>query len=176
MMTPNDRVTVSVNVRATPEDAFHIFTTETDLWWHRGFKYRMAGRNPGVIRFEPPALGGKLIETFDPPAGDPPKTYETGTITAWDPPALLRFEWRAVNFKPAETTTVEVTFEPVPLGTRVTVRHSGWAALRPDHPVRHGAEGAAFIRNMGMWWADLMTSLREQIAARDEFRRPQTPI
>jgi hypothetical protein len=48
----------------------------------------------------------------------------------------------------------------------VTVTHRGWASLRPDHPVRHGHEVPAFIRMMGLWWGDLLTSLREHAAER----------
>lgn len=51
--------------------------------------------------------------------------------------------------------------EPSPSGTLVTVKHRGFSHLRPDHPVRHGQETVAFIRSLGLWWGDLMTSLRE---------------
>ena len=84
-----------------------------------------------------------------------------GSITAWRPPAFFSFEWRATNFAPGESTRVEVTFEAVPTGTRVTVVHAGWAALRDDHPVRHGQPSAAFLRAKGLWWGDLLTALRE---------------
>jgi hypothetical protein len=60
---------------------------------------------------------------------------------------------------------VEVRFDPVRGGTRVTLEHRGWASIRGDHPVRHGEEGAAFIRTIGLWWGELLTSLRER--ARD---------
>jgi len=155
-----DRVRVSVTVDADPATAFAVFTEETDLWWRRGPKFRIAGRHPGVVRFEP-WLGGRLVESFE--SADGPQEFATGTITAWDPPERFCFEWRAVNFVPGETTRVEVIFEAVPRGTRVTVEHTGWAALRPDHPVRHGQETAAFVRSMGLWWGDLLTSLRERI-------------
>ncbi len=46
-------------------------------------------------------------------------------------------------------------------GTRVTLEHRGFAALRDDHPVRHGKPAVEFIRDMGLWWGSLMTSLRE---------------
>jgi hypothetical protein len=69
-----------------------------------------------------------------------------------------------VNFAPGETTRVEVTFEAVPTGTRVTLRHSGWAALRAGHPVRHGQDGPSFLRSTGLWWGELMTSYREFLA------------
>ena len=42
----------------------------------------------------------------------------------------------------------------------MTVTHRGWASLRPDHPARHGQDVAAFIRTMGLWWGELLTSLR----------------
>jgi len=156
-MTPGNKVTVSVTVDADPATAFRLFTEETDLWWRRGPKFRIAGRAPGVIQFEP-RLGGALTETFE------NETFSTGTITAWDPPLKFKFEWRGVNFAPGESTEVEVLFEAVPAGTRVTVHHTGWASLRPDHPVRHGQPVPVFVRNMGMWWADLLTSLREHVS------------
>jgi hypothetical protein len=46
------------------------------------------------------------------------------------------------------------------------VRHHGFAALRPDHPVRHKLQGADFSRMIGLWWGDLMSALREHVAAK----------
>jgi uncharacterized protein YndB with AHSA1/START domain len=154
----SDVVVVSVTVPADPATAFAIFTKETDLWWRHGPKFRIAGRQPGILRFEP-WVGGRFMEEFESPSG--PQVFTKGTITIWQPPERLKFEWQGVNFAQGENTHVEVAFEAVPTGTRVTVRHSGWAALRPDHPVRHGQPGPAFIRTTGLWWGDLMTSFRE---------------
>ena len=167
----SDFVTVSVTVATDPPTAFAIFTEETDCWWRRGPKFRIAGKQPGVLRFEP-WLGGRLLEEFESESG--PQVFTKGTITVWQPPERFRFEWRGVNFAPGESTQVEVLFEAVPTGTRVTVRHSGWAALRPDHPVRHGQEGPALIRMIGLWWGDLMTSLRELVADRLDSRDSQS--
>ena len=153
-MTPGNQVRVSVTVDADPATAFAIFTEETDLWWRRGPRFRASGRAPGTLRFEP-TEGGRLIEEFD------GQSFVAGTINTWRPPHSFSFEWRATNFAPGESTQVEVTFETVPTGTRVTVVHSGWAALRDDHPVRHGQPVAAFLRTMGLWWGDLLTALRE---------------
>ena len=113
------------------------------------------------MRFEP-WVGGRFIEEFESPSGL--QVFTRGTITVWQPPGRLKFEWQGMNFAPGECTHVEIAFEAVPAGTRVTVRHSGWAALRPDHPVRHGQPGPAFIRMTGLWWGDLMTSFRELTA------------
>jgi hypothetical protein len=153
-MTPGNKVTVSVTVDTDPATAFLLFTEETDLWWRRGPQYRIAGRTPGIIQFEP-RLGGTLTESFL------DQRFIMGEITVWDPPRQFQFEWRAVNFAPGESTTVQVLFEPVPSGTRVTVHHTGWASLPPDHPVRHRQSVPAFIRGTGLWWGGLLTALRE---------------
>ena len=164
MMPPaSDRVTVSVTVATDPATAFARFTEETDLWWRTGPKFRIAGREPGVLRFEP-WLGGRFMEEFESRSG--PQVFMQGRITVWQPPERFQFEWQGVNFAPGESTYVRVVFEAVPTGTRVTVHHSGWAKLRADHPVRHGKEAPSFIRMVGLWWGDLMTSFRELAAER----------
>ena len=109
------------------------------------------------------------MEEVESPSG--PQVFTMGRITVWQPPERFQFEWRGVNFAAGESTYVQVVFEAVPTGTRVTVRHSGWAALRGDHPVRHGKEGPAFIRMIGLWWGDLMTSFRELAAERPRSSR-----
>jgi hypothetical protein len=68
-------------------------------------------------------------------------------VTEWNPPVRLALEWRNVNFSPTEKTFVTVSFDASPSGTLVTVTHSGWSAIRADHPVRHGLDAPAFIRN-----------------------------
>lgn len=158
-----DQAKVTVLVDVEPAVAFEVFTQEIDLWWRRGVAYRVAGREPGTLLLEG-KVGGRLFEQYDGPAG--PRVHEAGRITAWEPPARLAFEWRAVNFAPGEVTFVEVTFTPTESGrTQVVLVHRGFAALRPDHPVRHGEPPAAFIARLGSWWGQLLTSFREH--ARD---------
>jgi uncharacterized protein YndB with AHSA1/START domain len=158
---PGDSASVSVLVAVPPERAFAVFTREIDAWWKRGPKYRIAGKERGVLTFEE-GVGGRLFETFLQRGSE--KTFEVGRVTAWSPPDGLEFEWRGVNFAAGESTRVSVRFEPSRSGTLVTVRHSGWSALRDDHPVRHGLRGADFSRMIGLWWGELMTSLREHAA------------
>lgn len=154
-----DQATVSVLVKVPPEDAFRIFTEEIDQWWRSGMKYRVFGKKRSVVHLES-KVGGRLFESVDGPSGT--KVIETGRVTAWEPPGRLVLEWRAVNFAPAEKTEVEVLFAESASGTLVTVKHRGWADIRPDHPARHGLDVGAFLREMGLWWGDLMTSLRER--------------
>jgi uncharacterized protein YndB with AHSA1/START domain len=155
-----DCATISVYVAVSPEDAFDVFTREVDLWWKQGPRFRIGGRRRGTLHFEP-GCAGRLFETFELASGS--RTIEVGRVTTWEPPLRLAFEWRGVNFKPEEKTFVEVSFEPSRDGTLVTVRHRGWSGLPPEHPARHGLVGAAFSRMIGMWWGELMSSLREHL-------------
>jgi uncharacterized protein YndB with AHSA1/START domain len=157
---PGDGATVTVAVRASPADAFEIFTREIDLWWRQGPRFRIAGRRRGQLCFES-GVGGRLFETVHLAAG--PRAFVVGSILEWEPAARLVFEWRGVNFKPHESTRVEVTFRAAGESTLVTVVHSGFSTLPADHPARHGLENAAFSRMMGLWWGELMTGLREHV-------------
>ena len=160
-MAPGDQARVSVGVAVPPGDAFRVFTEEIDLWWRRGRKYRVARGTDGVYHLEP-RLGGRLFESYATPGGT--RVVETGRVTAWEPPVRLVLEWRGANFAPDERTEVEVRFEPSPGGTLVSLTHRGWSRIRDDHPARHGQPVAAFVRMLGLWWGELMTSLREHAA------------
>jgi hypothetical protein len=158
-----DAASVSVLVRAAPNEAFALFTREIDLWWRRGPAYRAGGAGPSRLTLEP-RVGGSLLETI---GGAWPREVELARVTRWEPPDALALEWRGTNFAPGERTLVEVLFRAASGGTLVTVRHSGWSALRDDHPARHGHVGADFSAFLGSWWAGLATALREHAAARD---------
>ena len=155
------RVTVTVDV--APSLAFEIFTEEIDRWWRRGIKFRHAGTRSGLLRIEP-EVGGRLFESID--GGDGLHVVEVGRVQVWEPPARLAFTWRNANFAAKEHTQVDVEFSPTASGTKVTVTHRGWSVLRPDHPARHGLQGADFSRMIGLWWGEQMSSLREVCAAR----------
>jgi uncharacterized protein (TIGR02594 family) len=167
--TPGDRVSASVFVDAPPDIAFEVFTDQIDRWWRHGLKFRTGARGLSVLHLEP-RLGGRLFETIAAPGSDATNVVQTGTVTEWNPPHALQIEWRGINFAPDEATTVSVAFEARRDGTQVTLVHAGWAALPPDHPVRHGRAVSPFIAGMGLWWSDQMTSLR--MAVDDERRAP----
>jgi uncharacterized protein YndB with AHSA1/START domain len=170
---PGDQVRVTVGVAVPPEEAFRVFTEEVNLWWRRGKRFRNAPGNApgdtpedapsgaGIVHIEP-RVGGRLFESFDTAAGE--QVVEMGRVLVWQPPERLLLRWRASNFSPHEHTEVEVLFKAVNAGlrTQVTVTHRGWAAIRSDHPVRHGQPSAEFIRTMGLWWGDLLTTLRQR--------------
>lgn len=154
---------VSVQVKAPPAVAFDRFVREIDQWWRRGEKYRHAGPHAGRIVLEP-GLGGRFYETWR--EGEQEREFELGRLTAWAPPRHFAFTWRNATFAPLEQTSVEVDFVAMGSGTLVTVRHFGWQRLRPDHPARHGLADAAFARELGLWWGEQLSALREAVAAR----------
>lgn len=149
--------TVAVRVAAAPAAAFAAFTAEIDQWWRRGPKYRHAGANPGRIAIEL-RLDGRVYEQWT--EGGESREFELGRVLVWEPPHRLRFSWRNATFALAEWTEVDVAFAPQGEGTLVTVRHTGWEALRPDHPARHGMDDVAFARSVGLWWGEQLTALR----------------
>jgi len=150
-------------VDAVPETAFEIFTSEVDAWWKQGPRFRPSVQGQGVLTFEP-GVGGRLLETYDDQSH-----FVFGRVKIWDPGQRLVFELIGRDFLPGESTEVDVRFEAVGAGTRVTIEHRGWDRFPADHPVRHGLEGTAFDNVMSVWWADLLVSIR--LHAADATRR-----
>lgn len=155
-MIPGDQARATVTVDAPPAEAFRLFTEEVDLWWRRGPKYRHFGGERALVAIEP-REGGRVFEQLGP---DGP-VHVLGEVLAWQPGERLMFSWRLANFAPGERTEVEVVFAAAGEGrSRVTVTHRGWAAIRADHPARHGQAVADFLRSMGLWWGDQLTTYR----------------
>jgi uncharacterized protein YndB with AHSA1/START domain len=157
-----DSVRVTTVVAVDPATAFEVFTDEVDAWWRQGPRFRFRHDDSGTLRFEGGA-DGRLVEVF---GADGEDVYEVGRVRAWEPARRLVFEFRALAFEPGESTEVEVRFEPVAGGTRVSVEHRGWGALREDHPVRHGLAGKAFRDMMSVWWGDQLFAVARRVAGR----------
>lgn len=140
-MKPNS-VTVSTTVATTPHAAFSAFTNEIDAWWRRSARHR--SQTASIIRFQ----DDRLVEVSD------DGSTELGRVLAWEPGSRLVLAWLGPHWAPAESTEVEVTFEPEGGRTRVTVEHRGWTS------VRTGDAAAAVI---GLWWGDLLAGYTYRI-------------
>lgn len=161
-MPAADKARVQTLVRAPIKRCFDVFTLEIDAWWRRGRAFRVGGKHEGPLHLVP-QLGGRVYQQYGENGGS---AHEIGVITAWDPPRHFAFTWRAINFGEGDpATVVEVWFDAVEQGTRVTLVHRGFAALRDDHPVRHGAPPAEFIGTIASWWGALATALRLYVEA-----------
>jgi uncharacterized protein YndB with AHSA1/START domain len=162
-----DAVTVSIEVAVAPTFAFEVFTEDLDAWWGYGPRYRFVSPYTGVMKLEP-GVGGRLLHVHDEATGE---AFVVGRVRAWDPPERLVFSWRLANFAPAQDTEVEVRFQPVAAGTRVTVTHRGWDGIPPGHPARHGQVDRAFVLFKGRWWADLLAAAKRHAEQAD--RKPE---
>jgi uncharacterized protein YndB with AHSA1/START domain len=121
-------VTRTVDVPVDPPAAFEVFTEEIDAWHGRGpYSWNDPERAVG-IRFEP-GIGGRWLEVWDEATGD---GYEMGRILEWDPGVRLVLSFQNVYLPPEPRTEIEVRFDAIEGGTRVTLEHRGLDKLPPE--------------------------------------------
>ncbi len=143
-------VIVSLRIEAPPQAVFDAFTQDIALWWRPSPLFQLTPHGDGALRFEG-GEGGRLVTEWA-----QGKTFEIGRITTWAPPHQLAFAWRHASFAPDQQTQVEVHFECVDGGTRVTVTHRGWDEIPQQHIARHGFPlGATQMRQSEQWRAAL---------------------
>jgi hypothetical protein len=152
-------VIVSLRVKATPQEAFDVFTQEIGAWWRPNELFQLTPRGDGELRFEP-GEGGRLVATLS-----NGKMFEIGRITAWAPGEKLAFSWRQATFAPEQSTQVEVRFEPVGDDTRVTVEHRGWDTIPQEHVARHRFPLGVFQVRQGEHWRVLLASMNQRLRA-----------
>jgi uncharacterized protein YndB with AHSA1/START domain len=146
-------VIVSVRVGASPSRAFEAFTEEIGEWWSPNPLFRLTPGGDGQLRFEP-GEGGRLVTVLEDGS-----EFEVGRITVWRPGERLALTWRQASFAPDQATEVDVRFEAVGDGTRVTIEHRGWSEIPPDHSARHGFDLQLFQHRQAEHWLALMSSL-----------------
>ena len=110
-------ITKTVMLACQPERAFILFTEQAGLWWPAE---RRHSKDPSSeIRIE---AAGRFFERSS--AG---VEVELGAVLIFDPARRLLLDWYP-GTGPAKPTQVDITFEAVDAGTRVTVRHNAGAA------------------------------------------------
>jgi ubiquinone/menaquinone biosynthesis C-methylase UbiE len=57
---------------------------------------------------------------------------EVGRVICWQPHERIVLEWHGTDWQAAEVTTLELRFEPIEGGTRVTLEHAGWSSVLGD--------------------------------------------
>lgn len=151
-LSTTDVVTATTDVGVEPARAFAVFTREIDAWWGDA---KRPGTGPytdrsGRLEFVP-GRDGSLLEVFD----DDRDPFEIGRVIEWSPPDRLVFEWRQGNFDPGQVTVVEIRFEAIRVGTRITLEHRGFDSLPADHSTRHGlGQSEAFVSMLADWWSE----------------------
>lgn len=151
-------VIVSLRVKATPQEAFDVFTQEIAAWWRPNALFQLTPRGDGVLNFE---NRERLVTTLA-----DGKQFEIGRVSAWAPGEKLAFSWRQATFTPEQTTQVTVLFEPVGDETRVTVEHRGWDAIPQEHVARHTLPLGVFQMRLVEHWRALLAACAQQLASR----------
>ena len=148
-MSSTEAVTAVVEVAVDPKTAFKIFTEEIGQWWRPGpINWNRPDRAVGV-RIEP-GVGGRWLEVEDAATGE---GFECGRITVWEPGARLVFLYRDLG-RDLDDTEVEILFEPVAGGTRVTLEHRGWERLDPSVVAgRRNGKRSGWL-NVLSWFSD----------------------
>lgn len=160
----SSRVQVSLRVAAAPLRTFEVFTRDIGKWWRPNGLFQFTPRGTGVLSFDSVAgeaecaeeanAARRLIETQADGT-----VFEIGRVTAWEPGERLAFGWRQASFSAGQHTHVEVRFEAVGEGTRVTVEHRGWDTVPQDHVARHRFPDQVFLLRHGEWWQGLLAAL-----------------
>ena len=147
-------VIVALRVAVSPEAAFTAFTRDIGRWWTSHPLFQLSRKGDGTLRFDPAGPDGRLVTRFD-----DGKEWEIGAVHLWLPGERLSFGWRLPSFKPDQATEVDVRFEAVGDGTRVTVEHRGWDTIPQKHVARHGFELMLFQRRLGEFWRGLLRAM-----------------
>lgn len=146
----SSKIVVALRIQASPEAVFDAFVEDIALWWRPNPLFSFTPRSPGVLAFEEGRLTERLASG---------KVFEIGPVRVWERGARLVFGWRQASFAPGVETEVEVRFEHVEAGTRVTIEHRGWDAVPAENVARHGFPNAVFLHRHGEWWRSLLAGL-----------------
>ena len=103
----------SIWIARPPEVSFKVFCENIGEWWPGGF-----GGKDSRLCLER-EVGARFFER-----SHDGSEYEIGRVTAYQPPSLVAFTWRAPSWD--VSTQVEIRFSAEAGGTRLVLEHSGW--------------------------------------------------
>lgn len=126
-MKDADPIVVSVEIAVTPERAFAAFATGLSGWWPVATH---SLSRQAASRCSLDAQPGGALEEITPEG----TRHRWGTVEAVESAKRLRFSWHPG--RGAESAQwVDVLFEAVGPGCRVTLTHGGWEALGEIAPI-----------------------------------------
>jgi len=108
----------SIDVKATPERAFRIFTAEMVRWWSKEYSIDKSPIKDIVIE---PRVNGRWFER-----GEDGSECEWGKVLAWEPPSRVLLAWQitpSFSYDPDLATELDVRFTAQGNGTRVELEH-----------------------------------------------------
>ncbi len=159
MKNPGVILRASIDVPLEPSAAFEVLVDEL----------AMALRRLG-ISFEA-GVHGRVIQGG----------VEVGRVISWTPGESIKLQWRPADWEPQEITEVELRFEPIDGGTRITIEHRGWGRLLGDGgdlvgwfasevvvPLLRASTSAA----LGDWITDRRARRPSGVQSRSTYRDP----
>ena len=129
----------SLELGVRPVCAFECFTERFAAWWPV-LTHSLSRSEATRCRMELHE-GGRVLERA--PGGE---EHLWGTVTCFEPGRRLCFTWHPGR-EPASAQWVEVRFESLGSGSRVTLTHGGWEALGEIAPIlrREYAPGWCYV-------------------------------
>lgn len=119
-----DPVAKTLELGVTPDRAFDLFVNGMGRWWPLR-THSVSTDDASDVRVDG-RVGGSLREV----TGDGVE-HEWGIITIYEPGARIQFTWHP-GLPEEASTNVDVRFDAIGSGTRVTLVHSGWEARGGD--------------------------------------------
>jgi uncharacterized protein YndB with AHSA1/START domain len=142
-----------LNLHATPQRAFEVFTDGIDRWWP---KTHHIGKSPLKRVIIEPKTGGRWYSTHEDGSECP-----WGDVLCYEPPSRLMLAWRInaqFQFDPQLLTTVEVRFTAINAGeTRVDFEHRELERFG-DSEVANKTRDA-----MGGGWGQILTNFQNAV-------------
>ena len=131
----------TVELRCEPARAFALFTERAGEWWPS--ERRHTDDDTSAICIEHPSAAGGAGRFYERAADG--TEVELGTVRRFEPPHRLALDWYP-GTGPAIPTFVEIEFEPIAGGTRVTVSHGAGVAPRE----KYDTNAAAYARSWNL--------------------------
>lgn len=141
--TETTSVSTAIEVNASIERAFHVFTAEIGTWWDDD-KHLLQAPLAEMV-FEP-YVGGQLIDR-----GTDGSECRWGRVLAYDPPRRVVFSWDIttrwqVETDPARCSEIEVTFTEAS-------SHRTHVVLTHRHLDRHGEDWRGMRDAVSSGWS-----------------------
>jgi uncharacterized protein YndB with AHSA1/START domain len=135
----------TIDVHAPVDRAFQVFTERIGEWWP--LEIHGAFEDKAETCVLEPKIGGRLYER-----STDGEEADWATVTAYDPPRLVRLSWQPNPNRPAPTE-IEVTFTAKGDTTHVQLVHTGWELL--------GDEGQEARDNYNSSWPTTLARFAE---------------
>ena len=145
MSTP-EPIVLSVDLPASPAQAYAAFIVQFAEWWPVA-THSLSRQAATRCRFDA-AVGGAVEEKA--PDG---RRHVWGTVETIETDRRVRFTWHPGR-EPESAQWIDVVFEPIEAGSRVTLTHGGWEALGEIAPILRREYFSGWQNVFGKVYAD----------------------